>query len=104
MGAGSSRGRSAGSAPSSRPGNPYHERVDDSITDALQRRVAEIEDGGGVVVTAWVAVVEYITDAGTQELALIHDDTSPEWRIDGLLNGGHSIVGWDETADEWDSD
>lgn len=76
--------------------------MDDDITDALQRRVAEIEEGNGVVVTSWVAVVEYITGNGTQELALIHDNTSPEWRLDGLLAGGQSLIGWDETADEWD--
>lgn len=76
--------------------------VDEDITSALQRRVSDMEDGAEVVVTAWVAVVEYITATGTQELALINDADSPEWRIDGLLSGGHALIGWDETADEWD--
>lgn len=77
--------------------------MDEEITDALQKRVVELEDGSQIVVSAWVAVVEYITTDGTQELVMLHDGSSPEWRIDGLLSGGATLLGEDDHVD-WDDD
>ena len=61
-----------------------------------------MEDGSQVVVSAWVAVVEYITADGTQELCLLQDGSSPEWRLDGLLSGGAGML--TEDYADWDDD
>jgi hypothetical protein len=76
--------------------------VDEEITNALQNRIVEMEDGSQVVVSAWVAVVEYITADGTQELCLLQDGSSPEWRLDGLLSGGAGML--TEDYADWDDD
>ena len=76
--------------------------MDEEITNALQNRIVEMEDGSQVVVSAWVAVVEYITADGTQELCLLQDGSSPEWRLDGLLSGGAGML--TEDYADWDDD
>jgi hypothetical protein len=76
--------------------------VDEEITNALQNRIVEMEDGSQVVVSAWVAVVEYITADGTQELCLLQDGSSPDWRLDGLLSGGANMLAEDYA--DWDDD
>ncbi len=77
--------------------------MDEHITNALQKRVVELENGSQIVVSAWVAVVEYITEDGTQELVLLQDGSSPEWRLDGLLSGGATLLAEDDHVD-WDDD
>lgn len=69
--------------------------MDEEITSALQNRIVEMEDGSQIVVSAWVAVAEYITADGTQELCLLEDGSSPQWRLDGLLSGGANMLAED---------
>lgn len=50
-----------------------------------------IEADGPIMVTAWVAMIEYIDKDGEPQLAPLCSDV-PQWRMTGMIDAGRDLL------------
>ena len=56
---------------------------------------------GPVMITAWVAMIEYIDADGEHQLSAYASDM-PDWRVNGIVQGGHELLASGELFDDWE--
>lgn len=72
----------------------------DPISDALRDAIRAMHDNGEVMVSGYVAAVEYVNPSGEIDLVVFTDLDSPEWRHMGIIHHAQNVLEQFEEIDE----
>jgi hypothetical protein len=69
----------------------------------IEQAIVDLEhsaDGGGMILTGWVMVAEFIDKEGHPHLSAYAARGMPFWRIDGLIEAAPQAIVYTEDVDE----